>query len=82
MVSLTCAEARRLVLAYLDGELDGPTARAVERHRDSCTNCPPLVQAIVALLARLRDIPPAAPAEEFAARLVRIIEYPPHHQGV
>jgi anti-sigma factor RsiW len=81
-VSLTCAEARRLVLDYLDGELDAPTARAVERHRDSCTSCPPLVQAIVAMLARLRNIPAAAPAEEFAARLARIIEHPPRHQGV
>jgi anti-sigma factor RsiW len=81
MVTLTCAEARQIVFDYLDGELDPATARAVERHRDSCRNCPPLVQAIIAMLGRLRHLPEATPAEGFLARLAAVTHHPTDHEG-
>lgn len=77
MVSLTCAEARGLIFDYLDGELDTSTARAVERHRDHCQNCPPLVSAIMAMLGRLRSLPEPAPDEGFLSRLRATALHPP-----
>lgn len=77
MVTLTCAEARGLIFDYLGGELDTATARAVRQHRDSCRNCPPLVQAIVAMLARLRSLPEPIPDEGFVARLAAVTLDPP-----
>jgi RNA polymerase sigma-70 factor (ECF subfamily) len=55
---LRCWRARRLVSAYLDGELDEATRRAVEGHLASCPTCPPLYAALVgvqATLGGLRD---------------------------
>lgn len=78
MIALTCREARGLIFDYLDGELDAVTARAVERHRDSCTNCPPLASALVAMLGQLRSLPPIAPDERWLGRLRRLItDLPP-----
>ena len=72
MLTLTCAEARGLINDYLDGELDPATARAVERHKDSCANCPPLVVAIVGMLAALRRLPGFTPREDWRLRLEAI----------
>lgn len=69
MVTLTCTQARGLIFDYLDGELDPATARAVERHRDRCQNCPPLVSAILAMLAGLRSLPEPHPDEGLYNRL-------------
>ncbi|MGH9268495.1 MAG: anti-sigma factor family protein [Acidimicrobiales bacterium] len=80
MLTLTCAEARELIFDYLDGELDTSTARAVERHRDRCQNCPPLVSAIMAMLGRLRSLPEPAPDEGFLSRLGAIALNPPDPQ--
>ena len=77
MVTLTCAQARGLIFDYLDGELDTSTARAVERHRDRCQNCPPIVSGIMAMLARLRSLPEPAPDQGFLSRLGAIALHPP-----
>ena len=80
MVTLTCAEARGLIFDYLDGELDASTARAVERHRDRCQNCPPLVAAILVMLGRLRRLPEPTPDEGFLSRLGALALDPPDLQ--
>ena len=48
-----CWQARRHVSAYLDGELDQPTAATVERHLESCPTCPPLYASLVGVRASL-----------------------------
>lgn len=80
MIALTCHEARGLILDYLDGELDVDTATSVERHRDACTNCPPLASALVAMLAHLRTLPPVTPDVRWLARLNQRLAEPPRPQ--
>ena len=36
---MTCDEALRLLAGFLDGELDGVSQAAVERHLDLCRGC-------------------------------------------
>lgn len=36
---MTCAEARRLLSAYIDGELDEGVRRAVADHLEQCEPC-------------------------------------------
>ncbi len=55
---LRCWRARRHVSAYLDGELDPATKRAVEVHLEACPTCPPLYAGLVGVkssLGGLRD---------------------------
>jgi len=72
---LGCWEARRLVSAYLDGELDVSTCARLEAHLGHCATCPPLYQALVGAtssLGELHDddsfVPPAT-AERIRSRL-------------
>ncbi|MEW5989898.1 MAG: sigma-70 family RNA polymerase sigma factor [Chloroflexota bacterium] len=53
---LRCWRARRHVSAYLDGELDAPTAAKVERHLESCPTCPPLYASLVGIRASLGEL--------------------------
>jgi RNA polymerase sigma-70 factor, ECF subfamily len=53
---LRCWRARRHVSAYLDGELDAPTAAAVETHLATCPTCPPLYAALVGVRARMEGL--------------------------
>ena len=62
---MRCWDARQHISDYLDGILDGPTARMVEAHLAVCPTCPPLYAALVdahTQLETLRDpdavIPP------------------------
>lgn len=71
-----CWQARRHVSAYLDGELDQPTAATVERHLESCPTCPPLYASLVgvrASLGGLRD-PDSVVEERMAARIRERLE--------
>jgi anti-sigma factor RsiW len=63
-----CSQARQLVSDYLDGDLDGTTARALEDHLAGCPSCPPLAAALQGVLAQLRSLPepPTDPAQLFA----------------
>lgn len=72
---LGCWEVRRLVSAYLDGELDASACTRLEAHLGHCATCPPLYQALVGVtssLGELHDadsvIPPAT-AERIRSRL-------------
>lgn len=71
-----CWQARRHVSAYLDGELDQPTAATVERHLESCPTCPPLYASLVgvrASLGGLRD-PDSVVEVRMAARIRERLE--------
>ena len=70
-VPLRCWDARSRVSDYLDGEVDPPTAAALERHLQTCPTCPPLVAALVGVRDRmgaLRD-PDTVVDPGLAARL-------------
>ncbi|GAC1445776.1 MAG: hypothetical protein NVS3B26_26780 [Mycobacteriales bacterium] len=54
---LTCARARALASDYIDGDVDPATARALERHLQDCSRCPPLMAGLTAVLAGLRALP-------------------------
>lgn len=61
---MNCTETRRLVNAYIDGELDLQSALAVEAHLQDCVRCrtaAEAVQAVRAAVARACE-PPVAPA--------------------
>lgn len=59
---LSCAAARGLASDYLDGELDAGTAAVLEEHLKTCLTCPPLVAALIGVLAELGSLPPITPA--------------------
>ena len=68
---LRCWRARRQVSAYLEGELDSATKRAVEAHLEGCPTCPPLYAGLVcvkASLGGLRD-PDTVVDDAIAARI-------------
>ncbi len=73
-VPMRCWDARQHVSDYLDGTLEGGTARMVEAHLEVCPTCPPLYAALVdahTQLGALRDadtvIPPDVEARIRAA---------------
>jgi RNA polymerase sigma-70 factor (ECF subfamily) len=70
---LRCWRARRHVSAYLDGELDEPTARAVEMHLESCPTCPPLYATLVGVRARMEGLrdPDTVVEADVASRIRR-----------
>lgn len=58
---MTHEETRDLLSAWLDGELDEPTARAVQLHLDSCDACQAVaadLRQVVAVATRLPARPP------------------------
>lgn len=73
-VPLRCWDARRHVSSYLDRELDGPTAAALEAHLAGCPTCPPLYASLVSAhgaMAGMRDpdsVVPAAVAQRILGR--------------
>ncbi len=70
-VPLRCWDARQHVSAYLDGELEAPTASAVERHLAGCPTCPPLYASLVSVreaMGVLRDSDAVVP-EHVAQRI-------------
>ena len=67
--SLSCAAARELASDYLDGDLPPGTAAALEEHLKGCTTCPPLVAALIGVLAELASLPPVTPTARWIAVL-------------
>ncbi len=66
---LSCGAARELASDYLDGDLDPGTAAALEDHLKSCTTCPPLVAALIGVIAELGSLPPVTPSPAWVAHL-------------
>lgn len=74
-----CMRAARVLQSYLDGEVDAPTARAVERHLEECRRCGLEAATYTAIKAaitmaddgRTPDVDPAAVARlrQFARAL-------------
>ncbi|MHB8718531.1 MAG: zf-HC2 domain-containing protein [Candidatus Dormibacteria bacterium] len=53
-MKLTCAVARRLAHDLIDGHATPVEAQRLQAHIATCTSCPPLYQALVALREHLR----------------------------
>jgi len=69
---MRCWRARRLVSAYMDGELEEEPRAGVEQHLASCPTCPPLYASLVgvrAAMGGLRD-PDSVVEDEMARRIL------------
>lgn len=75
---MRCDHARSLVSDYINGDLDAPTAAALEEHLRECTHCPPIYASLVAVRARVamlrRETPPWTAGR--MARLHRALKSP------
>lgn len=73
--SMRCWRARRLVSAYMDGELEPESRAGVEAHLASCPTCPPLYASLVGIrvaMGGLRD-PDSVVEDETARRILASI---------
>jgi predicted anti-sigma-YlaC factor YlaD len=52
---LSCQQARAMVSAYMNQEVDAVQAQALESHLHHCTSCPALYASLVAVQQRLRQ---------------------------
>ncbi|MDP2291849.1 MAG: sigma-70 family RNA polymerase sigma factor [Actinomycetota bacterium] len=74
-VPMRCWDARQHISDYLDGTLDGGTARTVEAHLQTCPTCPPLYAALVGVhgaVGELRDTD-AVVSPSLAERLTALV---------
>lgn len=69
MSTMNCEEARSLLPAYGDGELDLPHALALERHLDGCTACAAALREQRALSQAVRGTPYHRAPDILRARL-------------
>ncbi|HEY3994024.1 MAG TPA: zf-HC2 domain-containing protein [Ktedonobacteraceae bacterium] len=52
---LSCQQARAMVSAYMNQEVDAEQAQALESHLHHCTSCPALYASLVAVQQRLHQ---------------------------
>jgi anti-sigma factor (TIGR02949 family) len=64
-----CEEALRRLAAYLDGELDAPDHRDVERHLEACRSCYSRAEFERRLQSQLATVGRREPDPAFGARL-------------
>ena len=69
MNTMNCEEARSLLPAYGDGELDLPHALALERHLDGCPACAAMLRQQRALSQAMRSVPYHRAPDALRARL-------------
>lgn len=69
MNTMNCEEARGLLPAYGDGELDLPHALALERHLDGCPACAAMLRQQRALSQAMRSVPYHRAPDALRARL-------------
>jgi len=67
---IDCLEAARRLWAYLDGELEAPSAAEVEQHLGECTRCFGVAQTQRHFLGVVSDLP--ADADATADLLARV----------
>lgn len=78
MNPLTCVEARSMVSDYIDGDLPPAVAHSLERHLETCPNCPPLHAALVRTLAELKALGDNPEVDALADRVLAAIDlWPP-----
>jgi anti-sigma factor RsiW len=66
-----------MVSDYIDGDLPAPMASALERHLETCPNCPPLYASLVQTLAGLRALEDSGGVDELAQRVVAALDAHP-----
>ncbi len=69
MNTMNCEEARELLPAYGDGELDLPHALALEKHLDGCADCDAALRTQRALSQAVRKAPYHRAPDTLRARL-------------
>lgn len=71
---IDCVEAARRLWAYLDGELDAPSAAEVERHLGECARCREVSRTQRRFLGLLGDLSADAPgAVDLRARVEAVL---------
>jgi anti-sigma factor RsiW len=59
---VNCQQAREHASDYIDGELGDEFAALLEAHLAHCASCPPLMAALIGVLAELRGLPAVEPS--------------------
>lgn len=70
---MKCKKAEKLLGPYLDGELDGGTARELGSHLGSCSRCAHSLERMRSLLGLLADLPLVVPTDLESQRLLNRI---------
>ena len=74
---MDCAQTRRYIECYVDGEVDAVTASAVEQHLDHCAVCQRDVDRLTSLRSLIREALPYWPVPERLSRDIRARLVPP-----
>ncbi|HKQ12502.1 MAG TPA: zf-HC2 domain-containing protein [Steroidobacteraceae bacterium] len=79
---MNCDEARRLLEAYVDRELDRAAVDEIEAHLTSCERCRVELAALEALHSRIAQAPRYKAPPELRRRLEALDELPAQTEGV
>lgn len=72
---MNCSQARAYASDYIDGEVSYEIAALLEEHLTTCTSCPPLMAALIGVLAELRELPAVEPPRTWVqATVARAID--------
>lgn len=71
--TIGCAEALRLLAAYLDKELDDVNHSDMERHLDACRSCYAHMEFEKQLKSQLAELGHRQPDERLAERIRRVV---------
>ncbi len=66
---MRCKEVRRLLSAYIDGEISPAKRREIEEHLSYCLECKKELLVLEKLVKELHEIPEIIPSEDFSKRL-------------
>lgn len=69
-----CEDIQRLLDAFVDDELLSSEVAAVQRHLDSCPTCARLLEDLLSLKQRLRELPGDEPPAHLRARVLERLE--------
>jgi len=68
---LSCQQARAMVSAYMNHEVDAEQAHALESHLQHCTTCPALYASLVAVQQHFHDSHRLSLSPEDVLRMAR-----------